>query len=298
MIKRNSPFSHLPLTGWYPGHMLKAGRKIKEALSLVDLVIELRDARIPFTSRNPEFLRLLGDKCRCVVMTKSALVEASVCEHWRRLLADKEDTPIFAVDAVEGSGVKRLPAECRKVIEARRRRDGARRELPRALRIMIVGIPNVGKSTLVNRLATRKQAETGPRPGVTRGNQWVRLREGVELLDTPGVLWPRIKDKETELKLGLTGTIKDELLGETLLVDYLLWRAACNDIDLDLSKYGCSSADEFQAEELLVHICRRRGFKLSGGSCDLRRAAAAFLADFRTGRLGRVVLDEKKCDNE
>lgn len=283
----------LPVTGWYPGHMLKAGRQIKERLKLVDLVVELLDARIPQVSRNPAFNELFGDKLRCLVFTKSDLASDEMSERWRGWHGAK-GRRVFFVDSVSGRGLDGLIPGWHEMVETRRRRNGATRPLNRPLRVMITGIPNIGKSTLVNRLAASKRAQVGPRPGVTRQQQWIPLEGNVELLDTPGVLWPKIDGKRMELKLTLCGSIKDELIGEELVADYLLEWAARNPGHLDLSLYGCGDICN-SVEEFLEAVGRRRGHLKSGGVVDLRKSAITVLNDFRDGRLGKATLDTCPC---
>jgi ribosome biogenesis GTPase A len=285
-----APIDSLPVTGWYPGHMLKAGRQIQERLALVDLVVELLDARIPQTSRNPAFGRILGSKPRCLVFTKCDLAAADASRAWRQYYEERGHAACF-VDAVGGTGMADLLPTWQQLVEKARRRSGAKHSLHRPLRIMIAGIPNVGKSTLVNRLVARKQAKVGPRPGVTRSQQWLRLGDEAELLDTPGVLWPQITTKTMELKLGLTGGIKDELLGEELLAEFLWQWAGRHPGQLDFSWYG-DLPPPATTEEVLATVGRRRGILRAGGAIDLRQAATVLLKDYRDGRLGRATLDE------
>ncbi len=291
-----NPFTHLPITGWYPGHMLKAGRQITQRLRLVDLVVELRDARIPQTSRNPLFNRLLKDKPRCLVLTKSDLAAPAATKKWVGILQNEEDVPVLDVDADAGRNLDRFLDLCRRTIEQHRRRTGARRQQMRLPRIMIAGIPNVGKSTLANRLAAGQKAEVGPRPGVTKAQQWVRLRSGLELLDTPGVLWPRIENKVMELKLTLVGAIKDELIGEELLADFLLWWHQHHHRPLSFSIYLKEIGADLDIDTLLQAVGRRRGLLGAGGQIDTYRAARALLHDFRAGKLGRVTFDVARDD--
>lgn len=280
-------FNSLPLTGWYPGHMLKAGRQIKERLKLVDLAVEVLDARIPGTSRNPALRTLFGDKTRCYVFTKSSLADPEISSEWQRWFKRRGEVAVF-VDAIDNDGIERLPELFKNLIE--NSGAAANRRIPRAPRIMISGIPNVGKSTLINRLAGGKTVAVGPKPGVTRSQQWIRLTDGVELLDTPGVLWPKIDCKETELKLALAGTIKDEIVGDELLVDYLVHWAADNGEPLDFSRYGLDTPPT-HCDVLLDAVAKRRGIMLPGGRPDPLRCAVAVLKDFREGLLGRVTFE-------
>jgi ribosome biogenesis GTPase A len=285
------PLEKLPVTSWYPGHMLSANRQMAERLKLVDLVVELLDARIPATSRNPAFDRLFGSKPRCLVFTKSELADPKASASWLQWFQENGNSDsAFFVDAQTGLGLKRLVPGWHRMVERRRRATGAKHALRRPLRIMIAGIPNVGKSTLVNRLSVTRRAAVGPRPGVTRNQQWIPLQGNVELLDTPGVLWPRIKDKRTELKLGLVGAIKDELVGAELLVEFLWEWARSNPGMLDLSDYDLTVLPA-TSEELLEAVGRRRGVLGPGGVVDTRQTADLILREFRDGKLGRITFD-------
>jgi len=270
--------------------MLRAGRQMREILALVDLVVELLDARIPRTSRNPALGRVFGAKPRCLVFNKSDLADPAMTRAWSEGLR-AEGRPALFVDSLSGRGMDRLVPEWHRLIRAGRGEGGGRLGGLRPLRIMIAGIPNVGKSTLVNRLAERKRAQVGPMPGVTRHQQWIPLAGNVELLDTPGVLWPRFSDKRTELKLALTGAIKDELVGEELTAEYLWDWAAGHPGRLDFSAYRLDTCPA-AAAELLDAVGRRRGLRRPGGAIDTRLSAQTLLREFRDGRLGRVTLDE------
>lgn len=283
-------FGDLELTGWYPGHMLKAGGEMRERLRLVDAVVEILDARLPATSRNPAFEALLGDKPRFLVFNKADLVPPEYAAAWTAHLVEEGQACAFVDSLHVGGRPQGLLERWARFVDTQRRGRGARRPLLRPARLMVVGIPNVGKSTLINRMVVRKRAEVGPRPGVTRNQQWVRLTNGMELLDTPGVLWPRIRDKLMELNLALIGAIKDELVGEELLCDFLHWRLCEQGRAPDWELYGLNGAPG-TCEELLLAVARRRGMLAPGGAPDRPRAAAALLKDFRDGRLGRVPLD-------
>jgi len=282
-------FDKLPLTGWYPGHMLKAGREMQARLKLVDLVVELLDARIPATSRNPAFGPLFGNKLRCEVFTKGDLADEGASRAWQaHLRADGRN--VRFVDATTGFGLARLVPWWQQLVEESRARSGAKHPLHRSIRVMIAGIPNVGKSTLVNRLAEGKKAVVGPRPGVTRHQQWIRLQGDAELLDTPGVLWPRIQSKRMELRLTLAGTIKDELIGAELVAEYLWDWSRTTPNALDFSLYGLPDLPE-TPEELLEAVGQRRGLLRAGGAINTAQSAAVLLKEFRDGRLGRATLD-------
>lgn len=283
-------FSALPLTGWYPGHMLKAGRAMQEVLRLVDLVVELVDARAPASSRNPRLRQLLQSRPVLIVANKADLADPALSRQWQACL-EAQGERVLLLDSPHLTDPGRLVAAWKQVAEAERRGRGATLELTRPVRLMIVGVPNVGKSTLVNRLYEGKRVLVGPKPGVTRQNQWVPLREGVELLDTPGVLWPTIKTKAHELRLGLVGCIRDELIGIELLAEFL-WDVLRQEPPgvVQWSVYGLSSAPT-TPEGFIEAVARRRGLLLTGGRIDRERAATAVLKDFREGRLGRITIE-------
>ena len=283
-------FNVLPLTGWYPGHMLKAGRAMQDVLRLVDLVIELVDARAPASTRNPRFRHLLQHRPVIIVANKADLADPQASRRWQTCL-EAQGERVVLLDAPHLADPGGLVAVWKGVAEADRRQRGAQRARTRPVRLMIAGVPNVGKSTLVNRLYEGRRVLVGPKPGVTRQNQWVPLREGVELLDTPGVLWPHIQDKTHELRLGLVGCIRDEVLGFELLAEYLwseLRRQPAGTVAWSL--YGLAGAPE-APEEFMEGVARRRGLLLPGGRIDTERTAIAVIKDFREGRLGRVTLE-------
>jgi len=269
--------------------MLKAGRQMRECLKLVDLVVELLDARIPSASRNPAFAELLRGKPTFLVMNKADLADPEASRRWTAWFSERGAAVCF-LDAKQDADAVKLVEAWRRRAESERARRGVTRPLTRPLRIMIAGIPNVGKSTLVNRLVAARKAAVGPKPGVTRANQWVVLKGDVELLDTPGVLWPRIRSKTHELKLALTGAMKDEVAGVELVAEYL-WdclreqpdKTAWEMFDLDACPAG--------PDELLQAVGRRRGLLRARGEVDRARSAAALLKDYRAAKLGRFTLD-------
>ena len=285
------PFEKLPLTGWFPGHMLKAGKSFRERLKLVDLVVELLDARIPETSRNPAFRRLFGKKPRFLLFTKADLADPGCSRQWEEWFRGKGTRATF-LDAREPGAVRGLPKQWMAAVDESRRKRGVTRSLNRPPRILIAGIPNVGKSTLVNRLAAARRAAVGPRPGVTRHDQWVTLNGGLELLDTPGVLWPRLRNKRLELELALVGGIPEELVGVDLLADFLLDRLSASETAgrADWRLYGLEEAPD-DSLELLQAVGARRGFLRAGGTVDEQQSAVALMKDFRSGRLGRFTFN-------
>lgn len=282
-------FDKLPLTGWYPGHMLKAGREMRSRLDLVDVVVELLDARLPQTSRNPALEVICGEKPRLLVFNKRDLADPEATRRWEDYFR-KAGIPALFVDGRTGAGVNRLLPLVKEVWEAERKRRGTTRPFLREIRMMVAGLPNVGKSTVVNRLAERHRAAVGPKPGVTRGVQWIQLQGGMEMLDTPGVFWPKLERKQDELLLGLAGCIKDDVIGEDLLVEYLFHRLVHAERGVNWELYGIA-ATPAGAAEFLDAVAGRRGFLLPGGRPDRQQAAVATLNDYRAGRLCRFTFD-------
>jgi ribosome biogenesis GTPase A len=276
-----------PLSGWFPGHMLKAGRQMQEALKLIDLLVELVDARAPRSTRNPELLQKLGSKPALLVANKADLAAPAISRRWEDWFSARGER-VFFLDSRKIANVRGLVQLWKKIVLEERSARGATRPLMRPVRIMILGIPNIGKSTLVNRLHEKKKALVGPKPGVTRQNQWIPLADGVELLDTPGVLWPRIENKCHELLLTLLGNIKDEIVGAQLVAQYLCLKlqemGMQNALNNLIEPESCNS----DPEQFLNAFAERRKFLLPGGVPDQERAAIAMIKEFRDGKLGRI----------
>ena len=273
---------------WFPGHMRKAQRLIQENLSLVDLVIELLDARIPLSSQNPMLREIIGDKPRLIALGKADL--AANVDAWLKHFRE-ENLSVVAVDAVKGTGIKNLVAQAKSLAESKTHKLAKHGAKPRAARVMIVGIPNVGKSSLINRLAGMNHVKIENRPGVTRAKQWIKIADGLDLLDTPGILWPKFDDADVALKLSWTYAISDEIhdleptvckLLETLAAKFpagLIERYKLADLPID-------------GHELLNQIGLKRGCIRKGGVLDTDKALRLVLSEFRAGKLGRVTLDE------
>ena len=277
---------------WYPGHMAKATRQIKEKLNLVDVVIELRDARLPESSANPQLQDLLADQPVITLLTKADLAEQSVTDRW----LDYFDGNALVVSPETGQGLKNLKNKLNEYyqeVKAARQEKGLQ---SRKLRAMVVGLPNVGKSTLINKLAGGSKAKTGKRPGVTRGQQWVKVSSGVELLDTPGLLWPDIKDKEHGYKLAFCGMIRPEI------IDYELLGCKLIEYLIDLNPEALEDRYNLvqlagHSYDLLADLGRNRGCLMSGGRVDRERAARILLQEFQDGTLGPVSLEQPPADN-
>ncbi|WP_315452530.1 ribosome biogenesis GTPase YlqF [uncultured Selenomonas sp.] len=285
----NNNIIDIPSLQWYPGHMRKAERLVKENLKLVDVVIELLDARIPLSSANPVLREIVGDKPRLIVLNKADLADETATRAWVKYFAEQELVAV-PVDAVKGRGVKELVqaiAKCAKPKTDKLVQHGAK---ARAARCMILGIPNVGKSSLINRLSGGSKTKVENRPGVTRAKQWIRLGAQLELLDMPGILWPKFEDRQAALHLAFTGAINDNVYDVASVVLLLL--------DMLRTKYPVYLKDRYRLEgevpsgvELLEEIGRKRGCLRAGGRVDDEKAQQIVLTDFRSGRLGRVTLD-------
>ncbi|MCR4401888.1 MAG: ribosome biogenesis GTPase YlqF [Firmicutes bacterium] len=275
---------------WFPGHMAKARQAIKRSLAGIDVVIEVLDARIPRTSRNPEIEWIVGDRARVVVLAKEDLADPVETGRWLATLRSREPF-CYAVNAETGEGIEAVVAACSSVAGQIMLRLAARGRRMRAVRAMVIGIPNVGKSSLVNRIAGRKSARTGARPGITRGNQWIAVGRGIELLDTPGVLWPRADDPGAMFKLAATGAVSDESFDLVDVAERLLEVLRESSPDGLASRLRSHDALAMGGRDLLELAGRKRGCLGPGGVVDTARAAAAVLSDFRKGLFGRVTLD-------
>lgn len=282
-------FNSLPLTRWFPGHMNKAIRKIRETLKLIDLVVEVCDARIPGTSRNPTFDALFASKPRFVVFNKADLADPTVTGLWKAWYK-RRGIRVAPISAIHEKGVSSLVADWRAAYLANPRQADAGKPLRHALRVLICGVPNVGKSTLINRLAAEHRAAVGPTPGVTRINQWIPLKGDVELLDTPGILWPVLDSKEQELRLAVCGCIRDPVVGNDLLAEFLWYDLARLGAPVRWDLYGLDHCPA-SGDALMAAIAHRRGLIRAGGDVDLERASTTLIRDFRDGRLGRFTFE-------
>ena len=272
---------------WFPGHMLKAEKELSGQLKRVDAVLELRDARIPLASVNPRFEKSLGTKQRLILFNKTALADEQVTQAWSRFF-QKSRQPFLFIDVLQNRGLRKILPMARETMLERWDRFRAKGIRPPPLRLMVVGIPNVGKSSLINRLAHRKAAGTGPAPGVTRHQEWILLGREVELLDTPGILIPKIESLEKGFHLTLTGAVKDEIVGAENLAEFLLDALRSRGLEKLSRCYGLSETQlESGLAEMLGHIGSLRGCLKKGG-VDRARAAAMLLKDFRAGSLGPV----------
>lgn len=273
---------------WYPGHMTKAKRMMQENIKLIDVVIELVDARVPLSSRNPDIDDIARNKSRIVLLNKADLADETKTNEWKKWYEQK-GAFVTIVNSKSGKGVKTVTSIVAEACKEKIERDRRRGILNRPVRAMIVGIPNVGKSTFINSFAGKACAQTGNKPGVTKGKQWIRLNKNVELLDTPGILWPKFEDKEVGIRLALIGSIREELLNISELAVILIQFLVDNYQGVLSKNYD---ADETKDSiEILRAIAIKRACKTKGDTYDLDRAASFLIDDFRSGKLGNISLE-------
>lgn len=275
---------------WFPGHMAKTRRMLTENLKLVDLVIELLDARIPLSSKNPDIDGIIKNKPKIIVLNKSDLADDKISEEWSKWYNSKGYANIF-IDSIKGKGIRELKARMREMMKEKIERDRQKGRIFRPIKTMIVGIPNVGKSSLINRISGKSSAVTGDRPGVTRGKQWINVNDEIQLLDTPGILWPKFEDENVGINLAVTGAIKDDILDTVELASVALERLADAYPDRIMERYKLSSVENRKGYELLTEAGRKRGCIVSGGEVDLTRISAIVLDEVRGGRIGKISLE-------
>ncbi len=285
---------------WFPGHMAKTRRIMQSNLKLVDVVVEITDARIPYSSRNPEMDRLVGSKPRLLLLNKADSADETVTSMWIDYYKRK-GIAVIATDCRSGKNVSKFYAVLKELMSDKIAQWEAHGMKGRPIRIMIVGIPNVGKSSFINRLASSKRAKVEDRPGVTRGKQWVSLEGDIELLDMPGVLWPKFEDKNVGERLAFTGAVKDDIMDMEYLACRFLEFLNGNYPGLITQRYGVVVDDIpendpdtpgcVQGFEILERIGRKRGFLISGGEINTERAAITVIDEFRSGKIGRLSLE-------
>ena len=273
---------------WYPGHMTKAKRMMQENIKLIDLVIELVDARVPMSSRNPDIDELGKNKARLILLNKSDLAEEKRNDAWVEYFKAKGFS-VVKVNSKKGGGIKSIHGVIQEACKEKIERDRKRGILNRPVRAMVVGIPNVGKSTFINALAGKACAKTGNKPGVTKGKQWIRLNKNVELLDTPGILWPKFEDQTVGLRLAFIGSIKDEILNTEELAAEMIQFMKKNYVGVLAEKYAIIENDD--PYQCLADIAKSRHCLLRGNELDTAKAATLLIDDFRDGRLGRITLE-------
>lgn len=275
---------------WYPGHMTKAKRMMQENIGLIDLVIELVDARIPLSSRNPDIDELGKNKARMILLNKSDLADPAGNKAWMEYFVEC-GFHVLEVNAKTGQGLKAIQGKVREACKEKLERDRRRGIKNRPVRAIVVGIPNVGKSTFINSFAGKACTKTGNKPGVTKGKQWIRLNKELELLDTPGILWPKFESEEVGKKLAFIGSMNDEILQMTELAmelaDYLMkyYRSVMTE------RYQLEQGREYEPVQLLEHICETRKCYKKGQEPDYEKAASLLIEDFRSGRIGRITLE-------
>ena len=273
---------------WYPGHMTKAKRMMQEDIKLIDLLIELVDARVPLSSRNPDIDKLGANKGRMVLLNKSDLADVKANQAWIEYFKNQGIT-VLEINSRTGSGLKSIQNAVNEACREKKERDKKRGILNRPIRAMVVGIPNVGKSTFINAYAGKACTKTGNKPGVTKGKQWIRLGKGLELLDTPGILWPKFEDQEVGMRLAFIGSINDEILIEDEL--------AIDLINYLKTRYPLAVEKRFNIEECedpvktLELIAKARGCYKKGQEIDYEKAASILMDEFRSGKLGRMTLE-------
>jgi ribosome biogenesis GTPase A len=274
---------------WYPGHMTKAKRMMQEDIKLIDIVIELLDARVPFASRNPDIDSLANNKFRLVLLNKCDLADEAVTARWEAYFKEK-GIMVVTINARDGQGMKAITAKVQEACKEKTERDRRRGIMNRPIRAMIAGIPNVGKSTFINSYARKACTKVGNKPGVTKGKQWIRINKNVELLDTPGILWPKFEDELVGEHLAFIGSINDEILQKTEL--------ACKLITFLKEQYPGILEKRYQVQEdseasaILGEIAEKRGCLLKGKELDYEKAAGIILEEFRNGKLGRISVEQ------
>lgn len=275
---------------WFPGHMAKARRQVTEKLSLIDIVFELVDARIPASSRNPMIDEIIKNKPRLLLLNKADMADPKLTKEWIEYYKEN-GVHALAINSQEGNGMKQIVSEARLILKEKFDKMAAKGIRPRAIRALIVGIPNVGKSTLINRLAKRNIAQTGDRPGITKAQQWIKVGKELELLDTPGILWPKFEDQEVGLKLATTGAIKDTILNLQDIAVYALRFLEENYPDHLKERFGLEEIPD-DIVLLFDEIAKRRGSRISGGETDYDKTAELIIREIRTEKLGRLTFEK------
>ena len=280
---------------WFPGHMNKTRRLLAENLKMVDVVIELLDARIPVSSKNPEIDNIVKNKPKIIVLNKCDLADKEISDNWKKWYNSKGYTSIF-VNSINGTGIKPLKNKMRDMMKERIEKDRQRGRIFRPVKAMIVGIPNVGKSSLINKIAGRGSAVTGDKPGVTRGKQWINVNDEIQLLDTPGILWPKFEDKKVGINLAITGAIKDEILDIVEMASALFEILSENYPEHIIKRYKLDTIENKTGFEILKEAGEKRGCIASGGEIDMMRISAIVLDEFRSGKIGRISLEQPEED--
>lgn len=286
---------------WYPGHMLKTKKQIIEDLKLIDVIIEILDARTPISSQNPDIKTITANKKKIIVLNKSDLANEEETRKWVATF-EKQGIPVVATNANLGKGIKEILKIVQDIMKEDMKKAANKGRANKNIRIMIVGIPNVGKSSFINRITNKKSAEVGNRPGVTKQKQWLRISSSIELLDTPGVLWPKFENEQVALNLAYTGTIKDELIDKANIAYNLLKYLEKNNRNELFARYKLTdeeinsiilNEDEDKILATMNLIAQKRGAIISGGEVDYEKVSSIILNDFRNGKIGRITLEKK-----
>ena len=286
---------------WFPGHMAKTRREIAEDLKLVDVVVELLDARIPKSSQNPEIAKITKGKKKLIILNKCDLADEKENQNWVKYF-EKQNIPVCLVDSNSGKGIEQTIRQIEKMMQAEQERLAEKGRIGRKIRVMIVGIPNVGKSSFINRIAKKATAGVGNKPGFTKQKQWIRINEKVELLDTPGVLWPKFESEEVALNLSFTGTIKEEILDRLEVAYHLVKFLLENHREVIVEKYKVSNEyieqtlnrelpENENIYEIMLEIGKKRGCLISGGNVDDEKISKIILDEFKNGKLGRFTIE-------
>ncbi len=288
---------------WYPGHMAKTKRQIQEDLKLIDIVVELLDSRIPISSKNPDINEIIKNKKKIIILNKSDLADEQETIKWQKYFI-KQGTMAVITDANTGRGIKDIIKEAEIIMKDELDKREEKGRMGRRIRMMILGIPNVGKSSLINRLANKNSLEVGNKPGVTKQKQWIKINNNIELLDTPGVLWPKFENEEVALNLAYTGTIKDDVIEKIEVAFNFVKYMIENEIDKFVHRYNLNK-EEILLElkeglrpeneiiyDIMQKIGRMRGAVISGGNIDDTKTANIILEDFRSGKIGRITLEK------
>lgn len=275
---------------WYPGHMTKTRRQIEADLKNVDIVAEIIDARVPVSSRNPDIDAIVGEKPRLIVLNRADQADSEANRRWLAWFK-AQGYAVLATDAKTGKGVKGFSFTVQEALKEQIARWREKGQVGRKVRVMVVGVPNVGKSTFINQVAGRKSAKAGDRPGVTRGKQWVAVDSGLDLLDTPGILWPKFEDSQVGINLAFTGAVKDDIMDTETLAFHLMELLNAHYPQAMTERYKIEPDPTAQGWELLERAGKKRGFLIAGGEVDLERMANVLLDEFRGGKLGKITLE-------
>jgi ribosome biogenesis GTPase A len=275
---------------WYPGHMTKAKRMMQENIKLVDVIIELIDSRVPISSRNPDMDKIANNKPRIIVFNKIDLADRNKTEEFIKWYENR-GISVVLVNSKNGKGINQVINKAYELCKEKIERNKKRGLINKPIRAMVAGIPNVGKSTFINKLVGKASAKTGNRPGVTKGKQWIKLKKDMELLDTPGILWPKFEDQQVGINLALIGSIKDEILNIEELALILIDCLRNNYLESLLTRYKLSDTDNLESIQILENIAKNRNLIKAGNELDLNKAAIILMDEFRNGILGKITLE-------